>query len=377
MINVLIVANNLNPVDGGISTFIMNVFDFIDRTKVHIDFVIHMPQKDEIVKYIENRGSKIYQISPYNPIKYRNFWKAFLKNNSNYDIIHVHSFDPTILYLGLARKLNITTIVHSHISNMPKFDLVDFVCRINQFGSRFVADYFLGCSYKAISDRFGKKIANSPKSYIIPNGIDTEKFKFNPSFRDEKRKELNASKDQIVIGQVGRLDYPKNQLFSLKVFKIFHDIHPNSLLIFIGDGPDKKNIEKEVSRLNLTDSVFAIGSKKDVFKYLSAFDMFLFPSIYEGFGIALIESQCSGLNSFVFQEAIVDECDMKCGLLHKISFTENPKTWAIKMKNLIPNILSENRNQFSQYVKENKYDLEDSVKVLEKFYVESARKNHI
>ena len=371
MINVLIVANNLNPVDGGISTFIMNEFNFIDKSKIHIDFVVHMPQKKEITEYFENQGSKVYHISPFNLLKYRKFWKDFLnKHSSEYDIIHVHSFDPTILYLGMARKKGITTIVHSHMTNMPKFDIVERICRLNQFGSRFVADYFLGCSKRAIIARFGEKIANSSRSKVIPNGIDTMKFKFNNDFRIEKRKELNVSDKQIIIGQVGRFDYAKNHTLTLKAFKLFHESIPESILVFIGKGGDEDKVRNEIIELNISDSVFLLGAKSDVYKYLSAFDLFMFPSIYEGLGIALVEAQCSGLPCFVSKEALVEECDMGSDLLDKISLLEPPSTWAKEMMETLSNIDTINRDKYYQYVKNNNFDMHDSVKVLENFYID-------
>ena len=378
MINVLIVANNLNPVDGGISTFIMNEFNFIDKSKIHLDFIVHMPQKKEIVEYFEDRGSSVWQISPFNPFKYRKFWKKFLKEHPDYDIIHVHSFDPTILYLGRARKMGITTMVHSHVTNMPKFDIVDRICRLNQFGSRFVADYFLGCSHRAIAERFGRKIAESPRSKFIPNGIDTEKFKFNNDFRVEKRKELNVSDDQIVIGQVGRFDYTKNHTLTLKVFKKFLESAPDSILVFIGYGGDYEDkVRKEIAELGIGKSVLLLGAKSDVYKYLPAFDMFMFPSIYEGLGIALIEAQCSGLPCFVSKDAIVGECDMGSGLLNRISLNDPPESWATRMKDSIPGIHTEDRGKYAQYVKEKDFDIHESAKVMERFYVEHAPNNHI
>lgn len=371
MINVLIVANNLDPVDGGIATFIMNEFNFIDKSKIHIDFVAHVPQKKEIIEYFDNQGSVIYQVSPFNLFKYRKFWIEFLKQHPDYDIIHVHSYDPTILYLGLARKKGITTIVHSHTTNMSKFNMVDRICRLNQFGSRFVADYFLGCSMRAIVDRFGKKLANSSRSKVIPNGIDTVKFRFNNDFRIEKRKELHISDGQIVIGQVGRYDYQKNHTLTLKAFKIFHEFVPESILVFIGTGQDEDKVRKEIAELGISDVVFMLGAKSDVYKYLSAFDMFMFPSIYEGLGIALIEAQCSGLPCFVSKEAIVEECDMGSGLLNKISLLEPPETWAKEMIAASSHIDTIDRDEYYQYVIDRNFDMHDSVKVLEHFYVHS------
>ena len=377
MVKVLIVANNLNPVDGGISTFIMNEFSFIDRNKVHIDFVIHEPQKDHIKKYIKDNGSELYQISPFNPIRYRAFWKRFLKEHHDYDIIHVHSFDPTILYLRLAKKYGITTIVHSHTTNMPRFDLVDRICRLNQFGSRFVADYFFGCSHRAIRDRFGKKIErNTAISRMIPNGINTDKFRFNPISRNSIREELGLN-NKIVVGNVGRFEYQKNQVFAIKAFSCFKKKYPDSVLLLIGGGIDEGKIKDEIHNERLEDSVLLLGIKKNVPDFLSAFDIFLFPSFYEGLSIALVEAQCSGLQCVVSSEAVDNESDMGCGLLHRISLQKSPEFWAETMLDVSAEINDENRIIFADKVKDHGFDMKESVKVLENFYVEHSKKNQI
>ena len=374
MTNVLIVANNINPVDGGIATFIMNEFDHIDKRKVHIDFVVHMPQKQEIINYITSQGSEIFQISPFNFIKYRKFWKSFFRTHLNYDVIHVNSFDPTILYLGLARKYGITTIVHSHTTKMPKFDFVDFVCRINQFGSRFVADYFFGCSHKAIADRFGKRIEQSERSLMIPNGIDTYKFTFNQEARTRIRNEFSVG-NRIAIGQVGRFEYQKNQEFSLKVFAALKKQHPEFVLIFIGNGVDEDKIKNEVSLLNLNDSVVFAGQRNDVEDCLSAFDMFLFPSEYEGLPIALIEAQCEGLPCFSTLEAIVDDADMGCNLLTRMSLNQSSEEWASAIYSKINFIDTNNRSIYPEFVRKKGFGIEESAKILEDFYVEHSRNN--
>lgn len=375
MTKVLIVANNINPVDGGIATFIMNEFLFIDKTKVHFDFVIHEPQKEHIIDFIEKSGSEIYQVSPFNPISYRRFWKKFLREHHDYDIIHVHSYDPTILYLGLARKYGITTIVHSHTTKMPKFDLVDRICRLNQFGSRFVADYFLGCSHKAIADRFGKKIEQSSRSKMIPNGIDTEHFRFNLVSRKKIREELGIG-GKIVIGHVGRMEYSKNQIFTLQVFSVFSKMNPESILVFIGNGVDEEKIRNEATRLGLDDCVRFAGRRSDVSDCLSAFDIFMFPSVYEGLGIALVEAQCSGLICFA-SDIIVDEADMGCGLLTRMSLKESPEKWAETIAAAVPCIDTEKRDKYPEMVRNKGFGIQESAKILEDFYVEHSKDNKV
>ena len=375
-LNVLFVANNIDPLDGGISTFIMNCYKYFDHEKIQIDFVVHTPPTDHIALYFKQHGSNIFYIDPFKIIKYRFFWQKFLKLHRNYNIVHIHSYDPAFLYLGLVKKTKMISIIHSHTTNMPKFNIVDQICKFNQFTSGFYADYFFGCSKQAIADRFGKNIANSiERSLVIPNGIETQQFKFNDTAREKIRRNLNISNETILIGQVGRFDYQKNQLFSINVFSCFHEHHADSKLILIGDGKDEQKIRNEINKYRLNDFVIILHRQNNISDYLSAFDMFLFPSTYEGFGIALLEAQCSGLHCFVSKEAIVPECDMKCNLLHRISLKDSAEHWYKVLLEFIPYSTQKTRYIFSNKVKENGYDLADCIKIIENFYFAHAKTN--
>ena len=371
MVKVLMVANNLTPESGGISTYIMNIYSFMDKERVHIDFVVHTQQPKSLVEHLESQGSRIWLISPFNLIKYRLFWKSFLKEHDDYDFIHVHSFDPTILYLRLADKHGITTIVHSHTVNMPKFDFFDRICRLNQFGSRFVADYFFGCSKKAIADRFGMKIAASSHAEVVPNGIDTERFSFSHNARVSIRAELGVDDDTVLLGQVGRLEYSKNQYFSLDVLKAISERRRDVNLVFIGSGPDEDGLKSKAISLGIEENVVFLGTRTNVEDYLSAFDAFLFPSNYEGLGIALIEAQCSGLPCFA-STAIVDEADMKIGLLERISLENGAEEWATQIMKTVSSMQNgsgcECRACYPAKVRENGYGIQESARMMGDFY---------
>ena len=387
VVKVLMVANELNPEAGGISTFIMNNYSFMDVEKIHVDFVVHTHQRKEVVDYFESHGSKIWTVSPFNLIGYRLFWKRFLKEHHDYDFIHVHSYDPTVLYLRLARHYGISTIAHSHTVNKPRFDIVERICRLNQYGSRFVADYFLGCSRKAIADRFGKRIAASARARVVPNGIDTAKFTFNFTARKRIRAELGVTDDVILLGHVGRLEYQKNQAFSLDVFNAFAERQEQSRLVLIGSGPDEEMLKSKAATLGIGDKVLFLGTRINVEDYLSAFDAFVFPSHYEGFGIALVEAQCSGLPCFASNE-IVDEADMKLGLLNRIGLERGPAEWASQLwqrvfSNNTPRdypygMYGGGRVHCSEQIRKNGYGIQESAKILESFYIEHSltTRNH-
>ena len=208
---------------------------------------------------------------------------------------------------------------------------------------------------------------------MIPNGIDTYKFTFNQEARTRIRKEFSIG-NRIAIGQVGRFEYQKNQEFSVRIFAALRKIYTDVVLIFIGNGVDEDKIRNEVSRLNLNDRVVFAGQRNDVADCLSAFDMFLFPSVYEGLGIALIEAQCAGLLSFA-SDIIVDDADMDCNLLTRMSLNQSPDEWASAICSKINYIDTNNRSIYPEFVRKKGFGIEESAKILEDFYVEHSRDN--
>jgi glycosyltransferase EpsF len=98
-----------------------------------------------------------------------------------------------------------------------------------------------------------------------------------------------------VVGHVGRFAPAKNHVTVVKVFHRVVQRVPEAMLLLVGDGLLRAGTEQLVSALGLTKRVKFAGVQKDVISYLDAMDCFLFPSIFEGLGLAAIEAQCMGL----------------------------------------------------------------------------------
>ena len=130
---------------------------------------------------------------------------------------------------------------------------------------------------------------------VLENNIDCERFSFNETRRLEVREHCGIPADAVVIGHSGRLSPEKNQAMALRVFAAFHAQNANSYMLFVGDGDDRAALEKLAADLKIADSVIFAGRQREPEKYLSAMDVFLFPSLFEGLSLALLEAQCSGL----------------------------------------------------------------------------------
>ena len=226
---------------------------------------------------------------------------------------------------------------------------------------RFATHYF-ACSYDAGKWLFGRNIDKNQHFKIIYNAIDTKKFHFDAKSRIEIRKKLNISDETIIIGNIGRLDHQKNQKFLLKILseikKMTHGQRYE--IVIVGNGQLKNKLEKYTFNNKLDDYVNFVGVQQEPEKYYSAFDLFVFPSKFEGLGIALIESQVAGLRTLASTNV-----PYETNISEIIEYIDGFKTrdWVKKILESIP---EKNRVDFK--INTPKYDINDSSEFLENIY---------
>ena len=150
-------------------------------------------------------------------------------------------------------------------------------------------------SVPKIKKYFGETV----KVEVLNNAVDTAAFAPSTEKRAAYRKELNVQDDTVVIGHVGRFFEPKSHTFLIDVFSTLVKKHKNYHLVLVGDGDLRKKTEDKVKALSLERNVSFLGNREDVADLLSAFDFFLFPSLWEGLPLTLIEAQAAKLPCFV------------------------------------------------------------------------------
>lgn len=137
----------------------------------------------------------------------------------------------------------------------------------------------------------GEKKASLVK--VIKNGIQTDRFHFSEDKRNSIRSELKID-NKFVIGTIGRLSPQKNLMFLLDVFNQLQHQHSNAVLVIVGEGSMRSEIENKVRMYGLNDKVLLLGERSNVWDYYISFDVFVGTSYYEGFGTTAIESQAAG-----------------------------------------------------------------------------------
>ena len=364
-IRVLHVIGSMNL--AGAETFIMNVYRKINRNNVQFDFIVHKDGKyDDEIKSL---GGKIYKIEPLNKCGYWKYCKQLEKiiKENDYKIIHSHINESSGLVLKIAKKCDVPVrISHSH-STGNHSNLIYKIFKIYLRGKiNKYATHLFACSKEAAIWLFRK---DADRAIIVKNGIDINKFTFSLNNRNEKRKEFEIQDSTILLGNIGRITHVKNQEFLIEIFEEFNKSINDSKLIIVGEGELKEKLKNITKEKNIDDKVIFTGARKDISQLINAFDIFVFPSLYEGLGIALLEAQCNGL--LCFASDTVPRAAKVSQNLNFISLKKNSKFWADSIQKIYKKNFK--RKDESQKLREAGYDIEEVAERLEKFYINGGK----
>ena len=347
---------------GGAENMIMNLYRNIDRSKVQFDFVENEGDEAAFDNEIQNLGGRVYRCPRYrgkNHLTYIKWWKEFFETHSGeYPIVHGHIGSTAAIYLSIAKKYGCYTIAHSHSAGVGSA-----MYRMCAYPTRYVADHFFACSKDAGISRYGRNVGNNAnRCQVLNNAIDTWKFAFNLETRCQFRRSLRIAEDALVIGHVGRFVDSKNHLFLIDVFQKVHTRNPNSVLLLVGDGELRPQIAAAIAHANLEDSVVMTGVQSNVWEYYQAMDVFVFPSVYEGLPVSMVEAQTSGLpcciSANVPQETAITD------LVEFIPLESGANHWADRVLQRAKDPRRDMRNE----IKQAGFDVSATSKWLEDFY---------
>lgn len=295
---------------GGIESSVMNLYRNFNKEQYQFDFVVREDDKCFYEKEIYALGGKIinihnFQVGLWRIVKQmRDFY--ILLRNDNYRIVHFHLSEVGrgFYYVVLAKLMNKSVVVYVH-SNKPYTSIwMRLLNIIGRYVICFSTDQRFACSDKAGEYAFGIQ-----KYKIFHNCIDFDKYTFNVLFRSQVRERLGIN-GQIVLGHVGRFEKEKNHSFLLDIlYELNKTEEGRYLLLLLGEGSQKEIIERKAEEKGIKKYVFFIGATSKVNEYLSAMDVFLLPSLFEGFPMCVIEAQVSGLPMIV-SENVSKEIDL-------------------------------------------------------------------
>ncbi len=280
----------------GAETALMNWFRAFDRNDIQMDFLVHRLEPGDYDDEIRDLGGRIFHLPVYtglNGLSYRKAVRFLLDEHPEWKVVHGHIGSCASLYLKEARKLGRITIAHSHNTRGP-LTPSQLVFECLSVPTRMIADEFIGCSLQAGRDRFGSRIVNSPHYHTLPNGIFVRDY-VNSVELHEAAKKQQGWQGRTVLGNVSRLTQQKNHMFLLEVFAEYLRRDPTALLVLVGEGDLRKQIEDKAQLLEISNSVVFYGLTDDVASVLRAFDVFVMPSLYEGLPVATVECQAAGI----------------------------------------------------------------------------------
>lgn len=348
---------------GGAETMIMNFYRKIDRTQYQFDFLVFHEEEGDYDKEIRELGGNIYHLplfKVYNYFSFKKACKTFFRKH-HWQIVHGHIRSCASIFLDIAKKNGSFTIAHSHSTDSNNL-IIRFLFHGLTYRIRYVADYFFACSKEAGVAGFGKKVVASWNFQVLNNAIDCPLYKYSLD-RYRKLREQFRYEEKKVIGHVGRFVDAKNHDFIIEVFKEIEKKDKDVILVLVGQGPLEEKIKSKVKSYNLEDKVAFLGLRNDIPDIMNLFDLFLFPSLYEGLGIVGIEAQAAGLPC-VFSDKI-PKLAIVTDNVEVLSLSDKAEKWADK---IITKLTTFQRKDVSEIVAENGFDINIELEKLIEIY---------
>lgn len=299
------------------------IYNYVSRIKdISFDFLCY----EEPLNYSDLfEGTKNrYYVIPLkikHPISYRINLKKFMKiHHAEYSTVWCNINDVSnIDLLILAKKYGIKRrIVHMHNSRIPDVFITQLFSKLNWRKCLKLATDKWACSEEA-----GRFLYGLLPFKVIPNMVNAGACVFDVEKRTRLRGELGLG-DSYVIGNVGRLDVQKNQQFLIKILPILLKINPKIKLLFVGEGPLREELQGLAYTMGVSEEVVFCGTQSDIQGYLSVFDVFAFPSLYEGLSLSILEAQFNGLPCII-SEGVGEESIISNGTT--IIELKNEKKW--------------------------------------------------
>lgn len=367
-----------NPhLTNGASIFEYRLSRLLKDKDIFFDYLVTEQETEEEKSRYEAEGSRVYHLDADNKrgliireIKLNRQYKKFFREHS-YDIVYCDTENPLrAIHLMMAKKTGIPVrVVHSHNNSMQtKSKISRILSRVIKRFFKYSATDYLACSEAAAKWLFPGKIYKNKQYRIISNGIDAEGFAFAPEWRRKIRGKYGLSDNDMVVGSVARLMPQKNHEFMFRIIGEIRKTVPDVRLLCVGEGDLEEQLRCQVRELGIEDNVIFAGTAPDVNHYYSAMDVYLMPSLFEGFGIAALEAQANGLPC-ILSDRISGAVDMGERVAF-VSLEENAAVWAKR----VTDEFRERRDGKSarEIMRQKGYSIENTANVMYELYLSWA-----
>lgn len=370
---------------GGVEKMLLNYYAYMDRSKVKFDFCFFrrstiVASHTEFAELMQD--AHVFDLRLFEGQgKFMGYIKAIPKvrkliKNNGYEIVHINAGRPPLLLSGLfaaylaGAKVRIT---HSHSTKgkTERSRIADFAYAVG-FAIirpllRGLSTHLTACSTEAAKYMFGESIIGSPKYFPIHNAIIVKPFVYSEDVRKEVRKEFNCKEDCLVFGHVGSFSTPKNHLFLIDVFKAIHKRNYQAQLWLAGNGALKNAVEQKVKDCHLGESVLFLNERNDANRLYQGMDALIFPSLWEGLSVTLVEAQASALP--VYTSTNISPEHEITDRIHFLELDKGAEYWA---DFILDNLCKmPERNNTSDMITKSGYNISVEAVTLQNFYLQS------
>jgi glycosyltransferase involved in cell wall biosynthesis len=358
---------------GGIQISLLHMLKSIDRVRYPMDFLV-FAERGLYADEIERLGSRVFLCPRRNVIAFARDFTRILRENGPYDVVHshVHYFNGLILFLAAKSRVPLR-IAHARNDWREARREQALTRRIYKVSMRRLIGRYstlrIAISSPAADDLFGPGWRGDMATLVIPTARDLAPFANQSCDVKRVRASLGIPETAIVLGHVGRFVPQKNHVFLLQVARSVRARDPRMHLLLVGDGPLRNSIEALVEKSGLRDRVTFTGEREhhEVARLMmSAMDVFVFPSLHEGLGGALIESQAAGLPCVVSDRIPAEACLLE-PLIHRLPLHASPETWAAAIIDVAP-LRPIKRTIALRHVMNSDFNIEKHVRIMSRVY---------
>ena len=358
---ILVIISRLHI--GGAEKVARDLALYANREKYQFDYLLFSDRVGEYEAQLEAAGCGMIRIDEpscgYG--KHIRVLRRIMREN-HYDIVHAHTMFNCGWSMWVAKRCGVPVrIAHSHSALDDGNGLIK---RVYEAVMRFLiltcSTDLVGCGEKAGRRLFGEK-AWVKRGNLILNGIDVASFAYDAQKRNTIRKQL-ALGDRFVMGHAGHLVDVKNQSFLLDLMPEVLKHRPDAILLLLGDGGDRPMLEQKIRDMGLENHVIMTGNVTNVADYLSAMDVFVFPSLFEGTPLSILEVQANGLPCVISDSVPPDV--FLTDLIHPLSLQDPKDTWV----DLILNQQRTDTQRYNEQLRGSDYAVETAMEKIHRIY---------
>jgi glycosyltransferase EpsF len=357
---------------GGAESRTMDLYRAIDKDKYQFDFIVTKPGEHHFFHEIRKMGGRIFYVNPplsSTPIKYIKDLINLFKKEGPFHAVHAHtSFNEGFILLAANISKVEKRIAHSRSAS--NLNVNNFTRKIYSKVMQKLILYFgtdlVTCGTEAGEYLFGNKAMNKGKVIVLPNAINLTEYQSLLETKKESKMSLGIPVDKTVIGHVGNFRKVKNHSFLIDIFMNYREKNSESILVFVGNGPEESEIRKKVTSLGIEKDVYFFKKRQDIPRIMNAFDVFILPSLYEGVPGVIVEAQAAALPCLI-SDSVTKDIDVGTGLLQYVPLNQSPSKWSESIEISLQQKKIE-KNVCWKLLFEKGYDVNSSVKKLINIY---------